>query len=90
MKKPDEILLQELHGHPLQDYVDTVRAVVFNLKAHDESIRTYGDAHHENVRGSERTGVLRPLPGVRAEHLDTNEYLIHRVAHSLFLKNQFS
>lgn len=87
---PTELLLAELQGHPLQDYVDTVRAVAFDLKTNPESNRDHTKTTGKNRRGSERQGHVKYMAGVRAELLDTNEWLIHRIAHSLFIKNQLS
>lgn len=87
---PPPELLAELQGHPLQDYVDTVRAVVFDLKTNLESNRDHTKTTGKERRGSERPAPVKYTAGVRAELLDTNEWLIQRIAHSLFIKNQFS
>lgn len=90
MTKDHEILLAELRGHPLQDYVDTVRGAVFDMMQQDESKQDMPTRPHEKRRGSER---LHPLPqpeGVIAEQCNYAEWLTQRIAVSLFLKNRMS
>lgn len=81
---PTELLLAELQGHPLQDYVDTVRAVAFMQEAICKTFCLPEEALHPDARGSERLKQAIEVAGVRAEKI------IHRIAHSLFIKNQLS
>ena len=78
---PHELLLVELKGHPLQDYVDTVRAVTFLNEAICKSFCPPREALCQNARGSERFDQAVDSAGVKAE------IIIHILAHKLFTKN---
>lgn len=70
----------------MQDYVDTVRAVVFMNETICKTFCAHREPPTENARGSERIEFFPGTAGVRAEHLAVNEYFIHKIAHSLFIK----
>lgn len=90
MGKNDEALLKELRGHPIQDYVDTVRGVYLDVKTERETKTSHPFRPSEKRRGSERIAHPEKTEGVRAEPFNPNDYFIHRIAFSLFLKNKMS